>query len=155
VEGERATFGEPRIIGKKYEDGVAIGSAQELRERWNDLRFQVELRDNAQFPKVLIWLVTVVAALLISGCVLPLIALGEPSNAQQLLALSPFTALSLTIGAIGFRRAQKAFQTWKAVEVWQRVRDELEDERLHEEAWEEQDTREREERERAAADDAD
>jgi hypothetical protein len=71
-----------------------------------DVRDCVDRLDTSIVPRSELWLmVNVVAALLLTSTVLPLLLLGSPTNPLQVMTLFPFVVLALFVGWFAYKRA--------------------------------------------------
>ena len=118
-------------------------------DTWRDLRRELDDQAYTSFPGELRWLGLGLATLFIVGCVLPLLLLGSPSNAEQIGFVIPVSALVLTIGGYMDRRASNEFRKWKTTTHYSIVDAEYEQQQINQEQWAGEDAR-RETRDRKA-----
>ena len=96
---------------------AAGGAAREAREReddaWYALRVAADEREAARFPRELVVTLVVLAALLVTGVLAPLLALGAPGNAEQGAYVAVIAVLVVGVGLVMTAAAVGAFGEWR------------------------------------------
>ena len=98
-------------------DTTTREAAREARERtedaWFALRVAADERETARFPGELVLTLVVLAALLASGVVAPLVALGAPGNTEQVVYVAVIALLVVGVGLVMTVAAARAFAGWR------------------------------------------
>ncbi|HEX8004313.1 MAG TPA: hypothetical protein VF519_16625 [Mycobacteriales bacterium] len=102
-----------------------------------ELRVLDDRRQAERFPREIPAVFALVGLVFGVGVVLPLLALGAPSNAAQAAYLGPVALLVVAGAAIMLLAARRAFREWRTVALWDVVHRRLDEERDNEAAYEE------------------